>query len=128
MEATSKFAMTNDRRSKMKKLVLAAAAIAVVLTFGLGLGYAQNAAPGHHPNGWYCPYNNQPAQGRYSQQNTAGWYCPRVGDRQGGGSSRDYASPRYGGCMGYGAKYQVRSHGRHYNSWCGNYIPQGQTR
>ena len=101
----------------MKKLVLATAVIAAILTLGLGPGYAQNAAPAYNTNGWYCPYHNQVVQGRYSQANANDWYCPRIGYRQGTGWGRDNALPSYTGCMGYGAKYRTRSHARHHNSW-----------
>lgn len=111
----------------MKKMFLLAAVIAVVLTIGLGFGYAQTVTQGYAQGGWYCPWHNQAMGQGYARQNTGGWYCPMMG---GGYVNGRTQSPRYGmmgqgGCMGYGWGYRGRGPNPQYGS---GYQYPNQTR
>ena len=103
----------------MRKALLLAAVIGVVMAVGLGFGYAQTAAPGYAQGGWYCPWHNQAMERGYVRQNTGGWYCPWMGGgyQQGQARSTGYHGMMgHGGCISYGRGYRGWGPGSQYHS------------
>lgn len=90
----------------MRKVMLVAGIIALVMTLGLGFGYAQTATKGTAQGGWYCPWQSTVAGTGYSRPAGGNWNCPRVGYWQGQSRGKAYGKGRHGGCMGYGRGYR----------------------
>lgn len=114
----------------MRKNLLVAAVIGVVLVVALGFGYAQTTTPGYAQGGWYCPWHNAGTGTVYSQQSARGWYCPWMAGAysQGQGRGTGHGMMRHGGCMGYGNTYRGWSMGAQYGPGHNDSSPQNQTQ